>query len=33
MIEVSVRYSAIKLIPSLPQAGHELPVEVAIQFK
>ena len=32
MIEVSVWYSAIKLTPSLPRAGHEPPVGVTFQF-
>jgi hypothetical protein len=30
MFEVSGRYSASKLMTSLPQPGHEPPVEVAI---
>lgn len=32
VIEVSVRYSAIRLTTSLPRPDYELPVDVAIQF-
>ena len=32
MIELSGRYSASKLMTSLPQPGHNLPVRVTFQF-